>query len=218
MSLLTKLFNRVSLEGEKLSEKIRGLDFISIVQPESVGLDSTLAYRSSPSGDEYLERLLKDCRIQPGDAIIDVGCGKGNALRWMSRFPFAKIDGLELSDQLAAIARKNFVRLGEKRVSIYTGDARAFERYDAYDFIYFYNPFPAVVMQDVMQALIRSIERHPRELILIYNNPTCETAVLQSGRYQVMATYPAKWDNRIVLYSNKTPAQSRLRDLLTNPS
>lgn len=218
MRLLIKLLNRFSLERQKLSEKIRGLDFISIVQPESVGLDSKLAYRSSPSGDEYLNRLLKDCRIQPNDAIIDVGCGKGNALRWMSRFPFATIDGLELSDQLASIARRNFNRLGEKRVTIYTGDARAFEGYDAYDFIYFYNPFPEVVMQDVMQALIQSVERHPRELILIYNNPTCETAVLQSGRFQVMATYPAKWNNRIVLYSNKTPAQSRLRHLLTNPS
>lgn len=218
MRLFTKLVNRVSLEGQKLSEKMRGLDFISIVQPESVGLDSKLAYRSSPSGDEYLNRLLKDCRIQPNDAIIDVGCGKGNAIRWMSRFPFAKVDGLELSEQLAAIARRNFVRLGEMRVTIYTGDARAFEGYDAYDFVYFYNPFPPVVMQDVMQALIRSVDRHPRELIIIYNNPTCEADVLQSGRFQALCTYPAKWNNRIVLYSNRTPAQSRLRDLLTNPS
>lgn len=211
MGLMAKLMNRLSLEWTRLTEKIRGLDFITIVQPEAVGLDPSRAYRSSPSGDEYLERLLRDCQINHSDSILDVGCGKGNAIRWMTHFPFAKVDGLELAEPLAAIARRNFSRLGENRVTIYTGDATSFHGYDAYNFIYLYNPFPAVVMTAVLQELGRSLDRHPRELILVYNNPTCEAEIIQSGRFHVIRTYPAKWNNRIVLYSNKAPEHSRLR-------
>ena len=42
-------------------DRLSGLDFSTIIEPEEVGLSSKNAYRSSPSGNEYLEKVFIDC-------------------------------------------------------------------------------------------------------------------------------------------------------------
>lgn len=193
-----------------LMDRFRGLDFLSVIEPEEVGLDSKFVVHSSPSGDKYLKNLLTDLKIGSQDAIIDIGCGKGSAMRTMLEFPFAKVDGIELSDHIAAIARQNFKRLNAGRTTIFTGDATKFEGYDAYNLIYLYNPFPAIIMADVMKALFQSVQRSDRELVIIYNNATCNDLVVAGGIFEKMYAYPDKWDNLITIYSNRKYANSRL--------
>ena len=91
-----------------LHDAILGLDFYSVVLPDEVGINPEISFRSSPSGDGYLHQLLKDLVILQDDAILDIRCGKGNALRTMLEFPFERIDGIELSSQIAKIACMNF--------------------------------------------------------------------------------------------------------------
>jgi tRNA1(Val) A37 N6-methylase TrmN6 len=57
----------------------------------------------------------------------------------MLRFPFARVDGLEVAPELAAVARSNFARLREGRTTIFTADATHFDRYSDYDFLYLYS-------------------------------------------------------------------------------
>ena len=67
---LTKLINR---KIKILYERISGLDFSSVIQPEKLGLDSNTAFRGSPSGNAYLFAVLEDLNIQPQDCILDIG-------------------------------------------------------------------------------------------------------------------------------------------------
>lgn len=70
----------------------------------------------TPDGlvDEMVERLFNAGRPNPGDAILDPGCGGGafvaGVLRWCSanRVPVPEITGIELNPSLAAKARKRF--------------------------------------------------------------------------------------------------------------
>lgn len=191
-------------------ERIRGLDFMTFIEPESVGLDPTIAFRSSPSGNKYLINVLNDLKITPKDSIIDIGCGKGSAICKMLKFPFSKIDGIELSEHIASIAVENFKRLHTKRVKIITCDASLFNDYDSYNMIYLYNPFPGCVMMSVIDALICSVNRLERELIIIYNNPTCHDNVVSRNVFSRVATYPDQWGNGIAVYSNRDAENSRL--------
>lgn len=155
----------LTLENLKRKSKIlwdifHGLDFLTVIQPEDVGLDSKKAYRSSPSGDKFLQNLLMDFNISSQDSIIDIGCGKGSAMRTMLKFPFAQVDGIELSEYIAKIAARNFERLKADRSRIFIGNAARFKKYDAYNIVYFYNPFPCNVMLDVVNSLIYSIKKN----------------------------------------------------------
>src|SRR5579883_1856526 len=46
-----------------------------------------------------------------GFTFIDLGCGKGRALIVATEFPFRAICGIEYSDELAAVARRNAARI-----------------------------------------------------------------------------------------------------------
>ncbi len=108
-------------------DRCRGLDFLSVIEPEEVGLDQNIAYRSSSSGDKYLLKVLKDMKITNKDSVIDMGCGQGSAMRTMLKFPFKQVDGVELSQHIGQIAIRNFDRLKVKRCTVSICDASSFK-------------------------------------------------------------------------------------------
>lgn len=196
---VNKTMSRFREMGQLVRDRARGLDFLRGVEAEEVGLDPSIAFRSSPSGGAVLKRAMKQLAVSPSDRIIDIGCGKGDAIRTLLHFPFAKVDGLELSRELADTARSNFQRLKESRTSIYTGDARTFRGYSQYNFLYMYNPFPDSVMREVL-TVIRSSPPEGHSRTLIYNNPTCHQAVVGEGGFSNWMDLPGRWDHVIRIY------------------
>src|SRR5512143_2024277 len=120
-----------------LHEKMKGVDFTSLSKPEDLGLDSSVAYASAPSGDKWLRRAFNNLPISAEDSIIDIGCGKGSAMKIMLEFPFSAVDGIELSDEIARIAGNNFrrLRISPERYQIITADACEFNRLDSYNYV-----------------------------------------------------------------------------------
>ena len=193
-----------------LLDSVRGLDFMTGVRSEEVGLDPRCAYRSTPSGNKYLVHVLSDFNITSNDSILDIGCGKGSAMRTMLKFPFKRVDGIELSEVIAAVAVRNFRRMSSSRTRIFICDASVFSDYDPYNIVYLYNPFPSTVMSRVVDALIQSVQRSDRELVVIYNNATCHDAVVSQGVFAKVGVYPDEWGNGICIYSNRNGQNSRL--------
>ena len=202
--------SNIKIISKILLDKLVGLDFLRTILSEDVGLNPELVHRSSPSGNKYLKELLKDFNINAQDSIIDVGCGKGSAMRTMVQFPFKNIDGIKLSDSIAIIAQQNFKKLKVKNAKIIIGDASALGDYDDYNMVYFYNPFPDSVMIGVVNALIASTETKKRELIIVYNNPTCHDIIVNNAVFKKMGYYPDIWGNGICIYSNYDLHDSRL--------
>lgn len=191
-------------------DSVAGLDFLTVVPVLELGLDEALVVKCSPSWSVLLEKIFLDLNITSEDKILDIGCGKGAVLRGLCKFPFGKIDGLELSDVLAAIARKNFRVLKTNRVNIFNINAVKFNGFDEYNIFYLYNPFPKVVVEKLMAKLSGQLS-HQRETLIIYNNPVCHLVIEANGFIKV-SEYPDEWGNGIFCYSNK-PNNGRFQQL-----
>lgn len=159
----------------------RGLD-LHFASVEELGLPASRAHWYSDSGGPELSRMLSSLRIPRGSVALDLGCGKGGAAITMARY-FARVTGVELSAELARIARANAQRSGLDNLQFFHGDASAFTALDDYTHIYLYNPFPCAVLTEVLANLRHSLSRRDRELILIYRNPVCDDAVAASGLF-----------------------------------
>jgi SAM-dependent methyltransferase len=183
-------------------DSVQGLDYLKPVDAEDVGLNPDYVYRSFPSGDKYLKNLLEDFNISGNDSILDIGCGKGSAMRTMLKFPFARVDGIELSEDIALIAMKNIEILHIDRSNIFICNASQFKDYDNYNYFYIYNPFPSFVMSTVVGNLVQSIQRVQRKVVLIYNNPTCHDVIVSKGKFCKTREYPDEWKKGIFIYSN----------------
>jgi protein-L-isoaspartate O-methyltransferase len=191
-------------------DTVRGLDFNVPVQAEAVGLNPMLSHRYAPSGNRFLVAILKDLAITPLDSIIDIGCGKGSAMRVMRRFPFGRVAGVEISATLAKIAESNFSRMRGQNIEIYCEDASSFSYYSLFNMVYLYNPFPEAVMDAVMKKLASAWVEPGKERFVIYNNPTCHTLLVENG-FQPLADYPDEWGNGIRLYRHRSSEDTASR-------
>ena len=137
-----------------------------------------------------------------GFTFIDLGSGKGRTLLMASSYPFRRIIGVELLEELNAIALENIARYRSPEQQCFnieakTGDASRFEFPAEPAVLYLFNPFPRHVWREVLANLHRSLRAAPRKVYVIYHNPVHEDILAaqdwlrELGRTHQFAIYEA---------------------------
>lgn len=131
----------------------------------------------------YIYRLYSDGEVLN---IVDIGCGKGKMLYVFSKLPVTSVAGLEYTEALVNIARRNISILSERNkikapVDIIYGDAEIYDCYDKYNVFYLYNPFDEILMEHFVNKVINSILKYPRIVRIIYCNYLYESVLLNQG-------------------------------------
>ena len=179
-----------------LFDKIFGYDFLTTISQEELGLDPEKFVRCSPSGNKYLAKVLNKLEINKSDSIMDIGCGKGSVLRILTNYPFRKICGIEISDTLTTICKKNMRKINDKRVTIFNLDAREFENYKQYNYFYMYNPCSKEILNPIIQKIVKQSNLETK---IIYNNPVHENILYENGFINI-AEYDDEWGNGIKIF------------------
>ena len=112
--------------------------------------------------------------------------GKGKAMYLMERFPFRKIGGYDLSEELVQIANQNFQKLGISRCHAIQADAMAYEDYDEYNYFYIFNAFPQEVFKVMISHVLESIRRQPRTCYFIYLHPVCHEYLVSHTPFRLI--------------------------------
>ncbi len=155
------------------------------------------------SGGLEFDNIMANFSISPDDAIVDFGCGKGGILISLSKYPFSKITGVEIAPDLVAIAQRNIKTLKIKNVGIECCDAAEFNQLNEYNYFYFFDPFPCVVMQEVISNIEKSIREQPRAITIIYLNPYCHD-LIESNKAFIKKRELAHFEHKCFIYSNVT--------------
>ena len=117
--------------------------------------------------------------------FLDLGAGKGRVILQAAQLPFRRVIGVEISETLSAQARRNIdqkcARLTCRSVTIVTVDASTFPIPDDVTLIYMFNPFRGETFETVAQNILRSFERRPRRITLIYFIPTMHDYLVANG-------------------------------------
>jgi hypothetical protein len=191
----------LSIPLYRLWWRLRGLDF-KVAWIHELGLDAERSNYHKDGGGPLLCDLLKKLNVTETDAALDVGAGKGGAMATLARFPFRHVDGVEISPKLVAAAQCNLEKLKLSRCRVFLADATTFTDLDRYTHIFMYNPFPAVVMKQVLANIEASLQRRPRPLRLLYSNPLHEQVILASRTFKESFTYEPYPNYRISVYQN----------------
>jgi precorrin-6B methylase 2 len=168
---------------------VRDLDISGFVSLKELGLAAPGRVPYSPSGPTALWRGLHGLTIRPDDVFVDYGCGKGFVvLQAAVRYPFRKVVGVEISEDLTRIARENVARAQHRfkagQVELVVADAENWPLPDETTHVYMYKPFSGELFETVLGHVLESLDRRPRRLIFIYANPEQEEAVLKTGRFK----------------------------------
>ena len=162
-----------------------------------------------PSDWRDLRRALRGIEVGPVDVFVDFGSGKGRIVYEAARQPFGKVIGVEVSDRLNQIARKNIERNRHKlrcrRIDLVTADAVHFAIPDDMTVAYFYHPFSGDTFKNVIDNIVRSLDRRPRRLTIVYQIPLMEDYLLSTGRFAVLRTVKYRQDDphRMTVYQSR---------------
>ena len=142
---------------------------------QAVSYWATGYYGVSPSAfDDALRTLSIDWTQF---TFVDIGCGKGRALLLALQYRWRELLGIELSPQLAEIARHNLGsftapwRQDDLQASIVKSDATTADLPSGPLVVYLYHPFAAPVMMRFLEHVRSALEAERRPLYLLYTNP-----------------------------------------------
>jgi len=143
-----------------------------------------------PSPWYVLPRELHYLGVSDRDTFVDFGCGKGRVVHQAARRPFRRVIGVEISPDLAEIARAGLAaRRHQHRcqnVEVVVADAAEFRVPDDLTLGYLFHPFSGQTLDAVLRSIIDSVDRHPRRVRLIYVYPLGRSQVLATGRFRVL--------------------------------
>jgi SAM-dependent methyltransferase len=189
MSLASRLRPLLLRAGETWRDWRDGLDTAGrVAAPDIVtgSANKARGIRYQPTPLAPLRAVLRTLQLPPGRTFVDIGAGKGRVLLAARELPFARVIGVEYSEPLCAIARRNLA-VAQRRapggppVEIRCCDAADYRFEPGEDVIYLFNPFDAVVLARLLDNLHASLQRAPRPLWLVYHFPRWHAVVTATG-------------------------------------
>ena len=158
-----------------------GTDTTGIVEAFSFGRpEGHGAHRYEAVSVETLEEALAQVGSDAEGAVfVDIGAGKGRAVLLASHLPFRSLVALDLSADMLRVAADNFEKYRPREKSCHElatvcMDALDYELPDDRLVVYLFNPFPAEVMAEFVERVEASLEKSPREIVVLYVNPICD--------------------------------------------
>ena len=150
-----KLINILIRKIKIFWDNLYGLDFHTTVKTNNLNLDPDKFYDCSPSASFAIKKLFNSIGFTNKDSFLDIGCGKGSVLRLLLKYPLNKIEGIEISESIYNICSKNLKILNDKRLKATCIDARFFENYDKFNFLYAYNPCNEIIFEEIINYRLK---------------------------------------------------------------
>ena len=127
-------------------------------------------------------RLLRTLNLPKAWTFVDFGSGKGRALLLAAEYGFQKVIGVEISEELCEVARRNAKMMGyDAQIHPVVSDVSAFVIEADQHVFYLYDPFDVVILRRILEQFRSSLTNAPRRVWLIYNAPTYHDEVMQAA-------------------------------------
>jgi len=210
-------------------ERRNGIETDGEIGLAELGIDGPDRSRYKPAGWFMLRRILPSREVGPGDVFLDVGSGMGRAVFQAAKdYPFRRVIGVELSEQLNDVARgnidRNRHRLRCQDVVLLAVDAAEYQVPDDVTVVFLYNPFTGEIFAGFIRQLLASIDRSPRRVRVIYGNPIEHDLLMGTGRFREVKLLRGlrpdpEWSRsnstklyEVLLLGRRTPAPSAAPD------
>lgn len=186
------------------TERIREIGSLDIARSQN----ARHAVRYQPSPQREATEAIHSLQINHAQfSFLDFGAGKGRVLVIAGELPFKAVIGIELSRELCEVATKNVAKIDAAkrvaaRIECVNADAASYPLPDTPLVCYFYNPFDRVIMGNVVDQLVDSLRKTPREMLIIYLHPAHRALFEDSGYWSLVS------ENKSFLVLRSNPPRS----------
>jgi predicted RNA methylase len=151
-----------------------GVSTLGLIESSDLGAKNPDAMGYSALEYPHILWALQAIPFPPADVVfVDYGAGKGRVLAAAATRPFRKVIGVEISETLASMARRNLASMKHKRaarVELHCCDAVSFPVPDDGNVFFFFNPFIGATLSEVIRRIHQSWCSQQRDLFVIFFN------------------------------------------------
>jgi 16S rRNA G966 N2-methylase RsmD len=165
------------------TEQLENLDIDSPNKQYGVYYEGTNAHIFKKTFSSFKVDAANSC-------FVDFGSGKGKAMFMAAERGFRKVIGVEFSRELVETCRRNLEIFKQKSKSktefeIIHGDASQYEIPAEANLLFFSNPFNETLTARVIENILRSHDKAPREIWVIHLYPQGNMAFAKHPRFQL---------------------------------
>lgn len=176
------------VKGEKkYSINTTGADELSSMEEDGIDISHATMYMPASYGllDEFLNKITSK-------HLLDIGCGKGRTLCVAAHKGIKKVSGIDFNRELCETAQLNLAYtktlFPDLNYTIVNNDAFYYDIPDDTDCIFLFNPFDEVIMSGVVNNIIASLGRSPRNISILYFNPLQKHLFLTAGFKEIYSS------------------------------
>lgn len=123
-----------------------------------------------------IRTALKMLSNHEDTTFLDLGCGKGRALVVASEFPFRSVIGVEISPELADVAKENSQVIARNfcerpPIDVVNDDALDYVLPEGNLIIFLYNPFGEALITRLLTNIETALLKRDRSIWIVYVNP-----------------------------------------------
>lgn len=142
---------------------------------DAVGNSSDADWRGHyvPTSYRHLFQMLKHVKLDTNDVFVDLGSGLGRAVFAASYMGAKQAVGVEIDADLCrnALETLGHSRLSRRNVSFVCTGAESYA-FDDCTVLFIFNSFGVGTMRAVIENVEASLRRRPRDIRIIYFNPS----------------------------------------------
>ncbi|GIO27321.1 methyltransferase [Ornithinibacillus bavariensis] len=171
-------------------------------------------YPYEPTPYEALEILVEQYEVKSSDHFVDFGCGLGRLNFFIHYFYQAAVTGIEMNEiayRKALHNRKLYTKKTNNSVETLQFKHCLAEQYEISEIdnrFYFFNPFSVHIFQYIVNQIMLSVEKAPREVDIILYYPSEDyvfylenrTAFKQAQEVVVPGLYEKNNNERFLVY------------------
>ena len=196
------LFNEIKGE-KKYGINTSGLDELKSMEDDGIDTSNNSIY--TPVSYYLLENTFKQIPDKSRKHFIDIGCGYGRAMCVAAHNGFKKVSGIDFSREFCEVAKKNIAKTKHQipslKSNIINNDAFYYDIPNDADCLFFFNPFNDIIMNGVVNNVLWSLEKKPRDLYIVYVNPIYKELWTEAGFKEIYHTQKLKYlEQSILIY------------------
>lgn len=201
------LYNTIKIG--RFLESIIGDCWLNINSRGSVYFDKKRGQNQDAFDFETIahSNIVKTIRLiqpSPMDVVFVLGCGKGRAVCHLARWQVQKVIGIELSQELSELAKRNSLTLRGKAspIEIYNIDVSTANFREGTIFFMF-NPFGEQTLRDVLRKIEISRDLHSSPVTIVYVNAVYADIFNEIPWLNIEIDYKQLNGQRVIIYKNQ---------------
>ena len=194
------LFNDIKGE-KKYGINTSGLDELKSMEKAGIDISNNSIY--TPVSYYLLENTFLHIPATTRKHFIDFGSGLGRAMCVAAHYGFKKVSGIDFSREFCEKAKHNIAitkhQIPSLKSNIINNDAFYYDIPNDADCLFFFNPFNDIIMSGVVNNVLWSLEKKPRELYIVYINPIYKELWTEAGFSEIYHTEKLKYLEQSIL-------------------